>query len=478
MHTKSKYPFLRHIDFMLIDLLSLFLALSVAFPIKFHGVWFVSGVGWENYVWGRLVSLMLAADIVLTLLLNPYSGIFKRKYYMEAISALRLVGFNAIAVALVLYIFKVGFIYSRTVFILTYVFYFFLSLIMKYIWKKLVLSGVVKAGYSKYISLFIAASKDNIDSVLANVSAGDYDPYEIKGLYIGGYDGSEYKGFKLFGSDFAKQVVEGNISDVLIALPPAEIPAACYKTLIDNAVNVHIDAETLVGMQTENQFVSDVGILKTLSVGAFTFSPGQLIYLVFKRLIDLCLGLIGAIVLIPISLAVKLAYLKNGDKGSIFYTQSRIGADGREIRILKYRTMVQNADAMLERLLLDPKNKAEWEANQKLVNDPRITKAGAFLRKTSLDELPQVVNLIKGDMSLVGPRPLIKGELEAHGGLKLYQRVKPGITGWWACNGRSNIDYRERLELEYYYIKHFSLQLDILCVFRTILAVIKREGAK
>ena len=231
-------------------------------------------------------------------------------------------------------------------------------------------------------------------------------------------------------------------------------------------------------MQTENQFVSDVGILKTLSVGAFTFSPGQLIYLVFKRLIDLCLGLIGAIVLIPISLAVKLAYLKNGDKGSIFYTQSRIGADGREIRILKYRTMVQNADAMLERLLRAPKNKAEWEANQKLINDPRITKAGAVLRKTSLDELPQVVNLIKGDMSLVGPRPLIKGELEAHGGLKLYQRVKPGITGWWACNGRSNIDYRERLELEYYYIKHFSLQLDILCVFRTILAVLKREGAK
>ena len=154
MHTKSKYPFLRHIDFMVIDLLSLLLALSAAFPIKFHGVWFVSGVGWENYVWGRLISLMLAADIVLTLLLNPYSGIFKRKYYMEAISALRLVGFNAIAVALVLYIFKVGFIYSRTVFILTYVFYFFLSLIMKYIWKKLIVSGTIGLYNSKNVPLF------------------------------------------------------------------------------------------------------------------------------------------------------------------------------------------------------------------------------------------------------------------------------------------------------------------------------------
>ena len=90
----------------------------------------------------------------------------------------------------------------------------------------------------------------------------------------------------------------------------------------------------------------------------------------------------------------------------------------------------------------------------------------------------QVLNLLKADMSLVGPRPLAEGELEAHGGLQLYQRVKPGITGWWACNGRSNIQYRERLELEYYYIKHFSFYLDLLCVIRTVFAVLKKDGAE
>ena len=124
--------------------------------------------------------------------------------------------------------------------------------------------------------------------------------------------------------------------------------------------------------------------------------------------------------------------------------------------------MVPNADEVLGEMLKEEKYRKEWEENQKFENDPRITKIGNFLRKTSLDEVPQLLNVIKGDMSLVGPRPLVEGELEARNGLKLYNSVKPGITCWWGCNGRSNIDYRERLELEYHYVKHCSLYLDIL----------------
>ena len=140
--------------------------------------------------------------------------------------------------------------------------------------------------------------------------------------------------------------------------------------------------------------------------------------------------------------------------------------------------MVPDAEARLKELLKDENYRKEWEANQKFANDPRITKIGRILRKTSLDEFPQLINVLIGNMSLVGPRPLVEGELEAHSGLKLYQRVKPGITGWWGCNGRSNIDYRERLELEYYYVKHCSLYLDLLCIFRTMLAVVKKDGAQ
>ena len=101
-----------------------------------------------------------------------------------------------------------------------------------------------------------------------------------------------------------------------------------------------------------------------------------------------------------------------------------------------------------------------------------------MLRSTSIDELPQLLNVFMGDMSLVGPRPLVVNELESHNGLKLYQKVRPGITGWWGCNGRSNIDYGERLELEYYYIKNCSLYLDLFCILKTIFAVMKKDGAR
>lgn len=206
------------------------------------------------------------------------------------------------------------------------------------------------------------------------------------------------------------------------------------------------------------------------------FRPGQLIYLVCKRILDILFGLIGTVMLIPVSAVIKAAYLLSGDEAGIFYTQKRVGQNGKYIRIYKYRTMVPDADKKLAELLQNEKYRAEWEANQKLTNDPRITKVGRLLRKSSVDELPQVLNLLRADMSLVGPRPLVEGELEAHGGLQLYQRIKPGITSWWACNGRSNIDYRERLELEYYYIKHFSMYLDILCIIRTVLAVLQKDA--
>ena len=130
-------------------------------------------------------------------------------------------------------------------------------------------------------------------------------------------------------------------------------------------------------------------------------------------------------------------------------------------------------------LLKQKKYREEWEANQKLDNDPRITKIGKFIRATSIDEVPQFLNVLKGDMSLIGPRPLVEGELDAHkGNHEIYESVRPGITGWWACSGRSALDYDERLKLEYFYAENACLSLDIKCIFKTIKAVIKKSGAK
>ena len=203
------------------------------------------------------------------------------------------------------------------------------------------------------------------------------------------------------------------------------------------------------------------------------------LYFAVKRLFDILISLIGMVFIIPIALIVKISYIITGDFHSIFYRQKRIGKNGKKIYIFKFRTMVYNADEELKKLLKIKKYKEQWKNNQKLDDDPRITKAGKLLRKLSLDEIPQFINVFIGDMSLIGPRPLVDGEIEEHdGNHEIYESVKPGITGWWAANGRSATNYEKRLELEYYYAKNCSISLDIKCIFRTIKALITRHGAK
>ena len=202
-------------------------------------------------------------------------------------------------------------------------------------------------------------------------------------------------------------------------------------------------------------------------------------YSVVKRLFDILVGILGIIMLLPVCIIVKVINICNKDFAPLFYSHTRIGKNGKEFKLYKFRSMVPNADEVLKELLKDKKYAAEWKKNQKFDDDPRITKAGKLLRKTSLDELPQFINVLIGDMSLIGPRPLVKGELDEHNGNhSIYESVRPGITGWWACNGRSATTYEKRLELEYYYVNNISLWLDIKCIFGTIKAVFCRTGAK
>ena len=203
------------------------------------------------------------------------------------------------------------------------------------------------------------------------------------------------------------------------------------------------------------------------------------LYLTIKRLLDIILSLFGILFLIPISIIIKISYILNKDFSSIFYSQIRIGKDGKEFKLYKFRSMIPNADEVLKELIKKEPYKTEWKNNQKLSKDPRITKMGNILRKTSLDELPQLIAIIKGDMSFIGPRPLVRGELDAHSGNhKIYESVKPGLSGWWACNGRSNLTYEERLNLEYYYCNNASLLLDVKCIFKTIKVVLLKRGAE
>lgn len=199
------------------------------------------------------------------------------------------------------------------------------------------------------------------------------------------------------------------------------------------------------------------------------------IYLVIKRILDFIGALIGIILLIPVFLIVAIL-IKNDSKGPIVFGHIRKGLHGKNIRVYKFRTMYENSKEIFENFTEDQKK--EFYINFKLDNDPRITKIGNFLRKTSLDELPQLFNILMGHMSIVGPRPIVEDEIERYGEYaeKLFS-VLPGLTGYWQANGRSDTTYNERIEMDMYYIDNRSLLLDFKIMFKTIISVIKKEGA-
>ena len=195
-----------------------------------------------------------------------------------------------------------------------------------------------------------------------------------------------------------------------------------------------------------------------------------------KRIMNLLCSFVGVIVLSPFFLIISI-FIKITSKGPVFFIHERVGLNGKKFKLIKFRTMVNNAEEMIASF--SPEQKKEWEENYKLKDDPRITKIGKFLRRTSLDELPQLINILKGDMSIVGPRPVVDEELNWYGDKKdKLLSVKPGLTGWWAVNGRSNVPYPERCDLELYYVDHISFALDAIIILKTLGAIIKKDGAR
>lgn len=194
-----------------------------------------------------------------------------------------------------------------------------------------------------------------------------------------------------------------------------------------------------------------------------------------KRILDVLFSVFGILIMMALSLIIKIANLLNGDKGDLFFKQTRVGKDGKLFILYKFRTMNKSDEIGIKPNNIEEQN--IWDRYGKLENDCRITKTGKFLRKHSLDEIPQFVNVMKGEMSCIGPRPLVPGELYKHGGDKRYQSVIPGMTSWWGCNGRSSVEYTKRFELEYYYIDNLSFRLDVKCFFLTIKAIISTKGA-
>lgn len=205
-----------------------------------------------------------------------------------------------------------------------------------------------------------------------------------------------------------------------------------------------------------------------------------IIYKGIKRIIDIIGGLVGTIALIPLTIIIYIARkILHEDDGPIFYEQLRIGKDGKVFKMYKYRSMVVGADEKLFKYLEENEEaRKEYKEYKKLKNDPRITKVGNFIRKTSLDEFPQFINVLKGEMSLVGSRPYLPREKEDMGEYYTYiVQSRPGITGYWQITGRSDVTFEDRLKMDYKYNQNKSLKTDLKILIKTVLNVVKKEGA-
>ena len=202
------------------------------------------------------------------------------------------------------------------------------------------------------------------------------------------------------------------------------------------------------------------------------------ISLFWKRFIDLFLLLLSSPVTLPVTLIVAIA-IKISSPGPVFYGHKRIGKNGKEFKCWKFRSMVIDADKQLEKILAEnPEMRAEWEKDRKFTNDPRVTKIGKFLRKTSIDEIPQFFNILTGEMSFIGPRPVTKAELTKYRNKSDFiLSVQPGLSGMWQISGRSDTGYEERVTLDSYYIQNWSVWLDIWIIIKTVYVVLRGKGA-
>ncbi|WP_407541320.1 undecaprenyl-phosphate galactose phosphotransferase WbaP [Deinococcus radiomollis] len=287
--------------------------------------------------------------------------------------------------------------------------------------------------------------------------------------------GKSIKGIKIMGS-ISQALNAPRTEQAIIGIPSAR--SDTQQLLINTVYAVFPITWTvpdLIGVPNQAMQPHNMGSLASLEIrNNLRSARARLV----KRTIDLCGSIIGGALISPILLFIALA-IRLDSPGPIIYPARRLGRDGETFSCFKFRSMHQDAEAKLKHLLAsDPVLKAEFEATHKLKVDPRVTRVGNFLRKTSLDELPQLANVILGTMSLVGPRPIVQAETEKYGVIyAVYKQVRPGMTGYWQANGRSDTSYEERVGMDNFYVTNWTPWLDLVILLQTVRVVLMGKGA-
>ena len=383
--------------------------------------------------------------------------------------------YGTAAIIVILYFVKEAGNTSRLFVLLTGIFAFCFIIFFRYIIKNI----LCRFDIFKIPILIIGGGKTA--EVLINGIKDNYgETYKIIGILEDNDQSEKLKEYPVLGGfqDVERTIKEKEIRNVVIAAPGLEQnkmislvnrvqPLVHNLSIVPNLIDIPMS-----GIEAERFFNEKIMLLRLKNNLASPLNKW------LKYSFDFMCTLVGTILISPLLLLIAVGIYFDSP-GPVIFKHTRIGKNGKPFGCYKFRTMCMDADKKLAELLdRDAAAKEEWERDFKLKDDPRVTKIGKFLRKTSLDELPQIFNVLKGEMSLVGPRPVVEAELEKYGEyLDDYLMVRPGITGMWQVNGRSNTTYEERVHMDSWYVRNWSIWIDIMLLWRTVKSVVKCEGA-
>lgn len=417
----------------------------------------------------------------LGILVMAYKGFYRRRfpYWHEVRIMINIITVTFSGIILFLFLTKSAQAIPRTILVLTYLYSLFLLPITRYFVKSKItslglwLKPVLILGAGKTAELVIQGFRREKTMGYDPIGMLEDNPVK-RGI------ASKNRIIPILGrfSDIEEVMKRSGVKDIIVAVPGMKNGKLVELTnkLQHLSANILLVPDLfgipLAGVKIDFLFDEKVLLMSMPNNLASRWN------MFLKRMFDLVLGSIILILISPIMLLIIIA-IRLDSKGPALFSHTRLGKDGKCFKCLKFRTMVTNAQEVLENLLKnDPEIRKEWEKDFKLKKDPRITRIGKILRKTSLDELPQLLNVIKGEMSLVGPRPIITEEIEKYGYYyEVFKRVSPGITGLWQVSGRNDVDYEDRVQLDVWYIHNWSIWMDIMVLIRTIGVVLARNGA-
>lgn len=466
MKRKHNYSLLKHLDFLILDFICIEVSFFIACQIRQNT--FLDLI--ERYMF--MAVAVGVTFLVIVMFWNIYSGILRRGIGAEIKSVFALTSGVFVALTIYCFVTKKSEDYSRAV-LITFLFIAIpLILLERLVRKEIVRKQKRKSSGENLLFIREEIADEKIDIFTGKAGSGVI----VTGILT--YDKSDrkdIKGVPVVGckDDLREYVDNHEVNCVFVHLREDEI-----NEYVDYLIGKKILVYRVLRNLEKSSYrygVEEMNGYKTLSIRERELSLGHAIA---KRVGDIIFSILGIILTLPITIVTAIA-IKLEDGGPILYTSYRVGQFGKQFKMYKFRSMKVNADKLEDTLTSEELE--EYRTEYKIRNDQRVTRVGRFIRKYSIDELPQLFNILKGELSFIGPRPVLDEETRLYGDKReLLLSVRPGLTGYWQAYGRNNVTYEsgERQAMELYYIENFSWWFNVKIFFRTIKAVLTAEGAE